>query len=683
MSAAELAGGFAVRDLRDIPAQVEEHFLRRLEGLPRETRRLLLVAAADPTGDVALLRQASQALGIGRVVATDDAGELVEIGVRVQFRHPLVRSAIYSGASSVDRRAVHLALAGAMDPQADPDRRAWHLALAAEGPDEGVASELERSASRAQSRGGLAASAAFLRRSVALTKETPLCVARALSAAQVSLHAGEFDSALSMVVVAEAGTIDETQLAHALLLRGQIAFTSGRWADAPSILMSAADKVQAVDLNLTRETYLDAWAAALYGGEAAADTLVAVSGAAMGLPPSENPRPSDMLLEGLATLITAGRIAAAPILRRAIAAFAAADTPVEQGLRWGWLAAVPVGVLWDEQASEAFGVRQVELARGAGALGVLPFSLMAVAVWAAMRGDFAAANLALAEAWAVTEATGAPFPGGGAMLLAALCGREAEATALFAAATGHGVAVQFARWVSAILFNSLGRYGQALVAALQASAEAPQLNVSGWALPELIEASARTDNAAIGQDALDRLGEVVTAADNDWARGVEARSRALMSDGAAAEASYREAIDVLDRTSMRTELARAYLLYGEWLRRQNRRTDAREKLRTAYEMFTEIGMLTFAARARHELGATGETVRKRREDNRNDLTPQEEQIARLAMDGRTNPEIGAQLFISARTVEWHLRKVFTKLGISSRRGLRDALPTQAGTSRGT
>jgi tetratricopeptide (TPR) repeat protein len=449
----------------------------------------------------------------------------------------------------------------------------------------------------------------------------PVRVGRAFSAAQVSLHAGEFDSALSMVVVAEAGTIDETRLARAQLLRGEIAFTSGRWADAPSILVSAADKLQAVDLNLTRETYLDAWAAALYGGEATADTLVAVSGAAMRLPPAESPRPSDILLEGLATLTTAGRISAAPILRRAIAAFAAADSPAEQGLRWGWLAAVPVGVLWDEQASDAFGVRQLELARSAGALGLLPFSLMAVVVWAAMRGDFAAAVLALAEASAVTVATGAPFPAAGAMLLAALCGREAEATALLdsaeagAAATGQGVAVQFARWVSAILFNSLGRYGQALVAAQRASAEAPQLNVSAWALPELIEASARTDNAAIGRDALDRLAEVATAADTDWARGVEARSRALMSAGAAAEACYREAIDVLGRTSVRTELARAHLLYGEWLRRQNRRIDAREQLRIAHDMFGAIGMLGFAERALRERGqrarpsASDETTR--------------------------------------------------------------------------
>jgi DNA-binding CsgD family transcriptional regulator len=679
MTAAELASGFPVPRTGDLPSRLEEHFLSRIEALPQPTQQLILLAAADPTGDVHLLWRAAQTLGIDQE-ASASAEHLVEIGPHVRFRHPLVRSAAYTGATSTHRRAAHLALAGATDPLTDPDRRAWHRALAASGLDEDVAAELEQSAGRAQARGGLTAAAAFLRRSVTLTEEMPVRVRRALSAAQVSLQAGEFDSAVSMVLVVEAGTLDEIELSHALLLRGQVAFASGRWADASPILVAAAEKFRALDLNLTRETYLSAWAAAMFGGQSAADTLAAVSAAAMSLPPAENPRPSDILLEGLVTLMTAGLATAAPTLRRAIAAFAAADAPVEQSLGWGWLSIMPPSVLWDDQALDEANTRQLALARRAGALALLPVNLYTIAILAAMRGDFAAAIPALAEATAVTEATGAPYAPMGAMLLAALRGREEEATALFdsaeagATASGQGVAIQFARWVSAILFNGLGKYEQALIAARQASDEAPEFHVSSWALPELIEASARTGNAAIARDALDRLAEVAAAADTDWARGIEARSRALLSDGAVAEACYLDAIDRLGRTEMRPELARAHLLYGEWLRRQNRRLDARGQLHSAHDMFTDIGMLAFAERARRELQATGETVRRRQEETRNDLTSQEAQIALLAVAGQTNPEIGATMFLSARTVEWHLRKVFAKLGIASRRQLRDVLP---------
>jgi DNA-binding CsgD family transcriptional regulator len=684
MTAAELAGGFPGPPAQDLPAQIEESFFRRLESLPEPSRRLLLLAAAEPSGDVSLLWQAAGTLAIEREAAVVlDEEQLLEIDGHVQFRHPLVRSAIYSRAAPAHRREAHLALAEVINPQTDPDQRAWHRALAASGPDEELASELEQLAGRAQSRGGLAAAAAFLRRSVGLTEGMPGRVGRALSAAQVSLQAGELDPALNLVLVAEESTTDATWLARALLLRGQIAFAMGQWADAPPILVSAADKLRTLDLNLAREAYLNAWAAAHFGGESTADTLVAVSAAALRLPPSPKPRLPDLLLEGLATLMTAGRIEAAPILKRATAAFAEADASVEQGLRWGWLATMPASVLWDYRALDAVNARQLALARSNGALALLPFSLNAAAVFAAWKGDFAAARSAAAETATVAEATATPYVPLGAMMLAALRGRAAEATALFDSAEGaaqsnRGAGVLYARWLRAVLFNSLGEYAKAFVSARLASAEAPRLNVSSWALPELIEASVRTDNAAAGREALDRLTEVAAAADTEWASAIEARSRALLSDGAAAEACYREAINRLSRTELRPELARAHLLYGEWLRRQNRRAAARVELRIAYAMFTEIGMLAFGNRARRELQAAGETVRKRQEDTRNDLTPQEEQIARLAIEGRTNSEIGAHLYISARTVEWHLRKVFTKLGVTSRRGLRTVLPAPNG-----
>jgi DNA-binding CsgD family transcriptional regulator len=686
MTAGELAGGFALPDAGDLPGQIEEHYLRCHDVLPEVTQRLMLLAAADPTGDATLLWRAAQTLGTERgAVAPAETKQLLEIGARVRFRHPLVRSVVYRVAPQQDRQAVHLALAAATDPQVDPDRRAWHLAAAAPGPDEEVASELEQSAGRAQARGGLAAAAAFLERSVALTRDPARRTDRALAAAQANLHAGAFEAALGLLPAAEAGALDELQRARVDLLRGQIAFASSAGSHAPPLLLKAAQRLEPLDASLARETYLDAWGAALFaGGLATAGSLLDVSRAARSGPPAPHPpRPSDLLLDGLAALITEGRTTAAPMLRRAASAFAATETSTEENFRWGWLTTVPCNVLWDDKSWHAINARQLQLARDAGALARLPIDLTASAILAAWWGDFARSAELIAEADAVTEATQTRMAPYGAMLLAAFRGREPEAQALIKAtindanAGGQGIGVQYAHWVAAILFNGLGRYEQAFAVARQASDDTPELFLSAWALPELIEAATRSGQPQVGARALERLAEATAAAGTDWGLGIEARSRALLSDGEAAEDSYREAIDRLSRTRLRPELARAHLLYGEWLRRQNRRVDAREQLRTAHDMLAVIGMEAFAERARHELLATGETVRQHQDDTHDELTPQEEHIARLARAGRTNPEIGAQLYISARTVEWHLRKVFTKLGISSRKSLHDALPTGA------
>ncbi|HEY7134126.1 MAG TPA: AAA family ATPase [Acidimicrobiia bacterium] len=689
MTAVELAGGFALPSGRNLPGQIEQHYLRRLATLPETARRLVLLAAAEPTGDVFLLWHAAQVLGIERdAAAAAEREQLLEIGTQVRFRHPLVRSAVYRFAAGPDRRAVHLALAGATDASVDPDRRAWHLAAAAPGPDEEVAAELERSAGRAQARGGLAAAAAFLERSAALTRDPTRRADRALAAAQTHLHAGAFDAALALLSAAQAGPLDELQGARVQLLRGQIAFASGAGNDAPPLLLEAAKMLEAHDGDLARETYLDAWAAALFAGSlATAGNLLDVSRAARSAaPPTGAARPCDLLLEGLAVLTTEGRTAAAPLLERTAGVYAAAEIAEEANFRWGWLTTVPCNVLWDDDSWHAINSRQVQSARDAGALARLPIDLTASAVLVAWWGDFDAAAAAIAEAHAVTEATSSRIAPYGAMLLAALRGREGEASALIhsaredASAIGQGIGVQYAHWVSAILFNGLGRYEDALSAARHASGDAPELFLSAWSLSELIEASVRCGRSELGAGALERLMESTAPVGNDWALGVEARARALLSTGNTAERSYRDAIERLGRTRLRTELARAHLLYGEWLRRRNRRADAREQLHTAHDMLTLIGMEAFADRARRELLATGEKVRRRREDTRDDLTPQEAHIARLARDGRTNPEIGAELYISARTVEWHLRKVFTKLGITSRKGLHEVLP--AGTRDG-
>jgi len=678
LTASQLAGGFGLLGAQGLTGRIEESFVRRLELLSDDGRRLLLVAAAEPAGDPLLLWRAAERLGIGPGAAeAAEAEGLLAIGGRVMFRHPLVRSAMYRSAAAEDRRAVHLALAEATDRETDPDRRAWHLATAAAGPDEQVALELERSAGRAQARGGLAAAAAFLRRAVALTKDPARRADRALAAAQASLQAGEFDAALGLVATAEAGPLDEFQRALADLLRAQVAFGAGLWSDAPPLLLKAATRLESFDLDLARETYLTAWGAAgLAEDVAARDVLVEICRAARALPSLPGaPRPLDLLLDGFALLITAGHAAAAPTLQRAAQTFA--NIPAEDVLRWGWMTAGASAAVWDHEGWLASSARQVQVVRDAGALAALPIYLTYLAMATVWTGDFAGAASLVAEIDSVAAVTGTRFPPYALLRLRALQGREGEATAAIASAIeqfgGQGTTALRAYWAAAVLYNGLGRYQEAASAARRATTNALNHWIPTWVLPELVEAATRGGDAELARDALERLAKTTQPCGTDFALGIEARCRALVSDGKTAEELYREAIERLRRTRLRPELARAHLLYGEWLRRENRRVNAREQLRTAHEILVAIGMEAFAERARQELQATGEKVRKRTVETRDDLTAQERQIARLARDGLSNPEIGARLFLSSRTVEWHLRNVFTKLGIRSRRELANAL----------
>ena len=686
LSPTQLAGGFGLVGAQAVPARIEQGFRERLEALPAGTRSLMLVAAAEPAGDPVLVLRAAGRLGIPASAAeAASADGLLEIGARVRFRHPLVRSAVYSSVSLPERRAAHRALAEVTDYGRDPDRRAWHLAAAAPGPDEEVAAELERSAGRAQARGGMAAAAAFLRRAVDLTGEPARRSERALVAAQASVLAGAFDAAAELLAVAAAGPLDELQQARASLLRGQIAFASSMGSDAPALLVKAAQQLEPLDAALARHTYLDAWAAALLAGQfAGAGSLHEVARASRSAPPPASaPRPSDLLLDGLAVLVTEGHARAAPLLRQAAHVFAEDEITLEEGLRYGWLAADVAVTLWDEEYWRAIVARQLQSVREAGLLVDLPIWVQGVAINEILRGDFAAAASLIVEAEAIAAVTGSGFARYAAVCLARLRGAEAEAWPLIEAvitdsrAAGQGLGVQWSQWVSAILYNSLGRYEQARAEAQQAAEQAPELDISMWALPELIEAASRSRQTALAADALARLAEATSTGQSDWGQGIYARCRALLSDGQDAEGWYRQAVGRLSRTGLRPELARAHLLYGEWLRREGRRADARAQLRTAHDTFAAIGMLAFAERARRELLATGETVRKRTVGTHDQLTPQEAQIARLARAGLSNQEIGAQLFLSTRTVEWHLSKVFTKLEISSRRQLQRALPDRA------
>jgi len=692
---ADLAGGFGLPGVPGLPGspgssgQIEESFRRRLEALPTATQLLMLVAAAEPAGEPALVWRAAQRLGIGAeaVAPAADAG-LLTIGERVIFRHPLVRSAAYRAASPADRRAAHRALAGATDPQADPDRRAWHRAQATLGPDEDVACELERSASRAQARGGLAAAAAFLERSAALTLDPARRAERALAAAQATYQAGAFDATLALLGTAEAGPPDPLRRARADRLRGQIAFSSSRGSDAPPLLLKAARQFEPLDPRLARETYLEALIAAILAGRLALGGGVREAAeAARAAPPPPGPaRGPDLLLDGLALLVTEGYPAGAPVLRQAVSAFRGTDVSAEEGLRWLWLASYAAGSVWDYPSWDVLSGRQVTLAHDAGALIALPIALSTHAGVHLFAGEFAEAASLVAQAESVAEATGSSLAPYGVLALAVFRGQEARAAQLIQTATddagrrGEGGGLSSVQWAAAVLGNSLGRYQEALAAAQQASEDSPAVRFAGWALVELVEAAVRSGVPGRAAGALQRLSGMARACPTDWALGAEARSRALVSDGQDAESLYREAIDRFGRAGLRVDLARARLLYGEWLRRQRRRRDARDQLATAYEIFDSVGAAAFAGRARIELRAAGGQARQRAVQTPDTLTAQEALIARLAGDGASNPEIAAQLFLSPATVAYHLRKVFTKLGVSSRSQLAPALPARHGAA---
>ncbi len=677
MSAAELAGGFELLPATDLPRHLEEQYLQRAVELPEATQRLLLLAAAEPLGDATLIWRAAQALGIDRssLVPAEDA-QLVEVGARVRFRHPLVRSAVYRAAPSSERRAAHRALAKTTDPDTDPDRRAWHRAHAAVGVDEAVAAELERSADRARSRGGAAAAAAFLARAAELTPDPADRGRRALAAAEAKLDAAAADAALELLATAELAPLDELQRARLERLRAEITFARSRGGDAPALLLHAARRLEPLDAAMARETHLEAMASALFAGRLGdKPDIREVAEAAQAAPAAQQPpRAIDLLLDALATRFTEGYAAGVPLLRKALGAFRDVEGLAQRDVRWLWLACRLAQDLWDDELWHVLATRGVRVARDTGVLNLLPAMANYLGASDVHSGAFADAAARIDEVEAITQATGLPPLKYAALMLAAWRGDRPQLQAISdealprAMARGEGSALGVLLCMTARLHNGYGHYGEALAAA-QRACEYEDVVAYGWALVELIEAGVRSGATDASSAALDRLSERTQASGTDWALGIEAGSRALLSDGQDAEPLYREAVERLARTRGVVHLARARLLYGEWLRRENRRVDAREQLRAAHEMFGDIGAEGFAERARHELETTGETARKRSDDARGVLTPQEAHIARLAKDGLSNPEIGAQLFISPRTVQYHLRKVFQKLDISSRNQL--------------
>ena len=677
-----LAGGFALPTAAPLPRRAGEDYRRRLAPLPPATRRLLLIAAAELTADPVLVWRAAGRLGVeAGAAAPAVAAGLIEFGGQVRFCHPLARAAIYQAAPLSERQGVHRALADVTDPGSSPELRAWHRAHTTAGLDEDIAAGLERYAGRAQGLGGLAAAAAFGERAAELTPEPGRRARRALTAARAEYQAGAPDAALRLLAVAQAGPLDDLGDAQAELLRAQVAAGPGRDRDARQLLLRAAKRLEPVDAALAREALRDAFTTALAAGRLGPPGGIRqVADAVLAASPAGRPRPAtDLLLDGLALAIAEGPAAGAPLVTRAIGAFGQQEGPAPEALAWLPFACSMARSAWDDRSWDVLSARLIELARQAGVLAALPAALLEGAAVRLAAGEPAMAAAMVGEAEDAARATGNPVGPYGAVMLAAWGGREAEATQLITAVTpemaarGEGQWLTAAAWATAVLRNGLGHYEQALAAAEQGSEYPAELGLATWSLVELVEAAARTGTPERAAGALQRLGEATSAAGTDWALGLQARSRALLADDETAERLYLEAIERLGRTRLRGELGRAHLLYGEWLRRQNRRMDARERLRIAYQMLTATGAEGFAERARHELEATGENVRKRTIEKADGLTAQETQIAALAGHGHTNPEISTQLFISPRTVEWHLRKVFTKLGISSRKELRVAL----------
>jgi DNA-binding CsgD family transcriptional regulator len=679
LSSDQLQGAAPLPDPLPLGERLEGSLLRRVRSLPVDTQALLLLVAAEPGGDAELLWRAADGLELGSEALRPVEGQgLLDIGPEIGFRHPFLQRVLLAAATVDERRQVHLALAEAADPDSEPDRRAWHRAASASGPDETLASDLEQSAPAARQRGGYAAAAALLRRAAEVTPDGKARAQRLLGAAEAELAAGAAPGAEALLAELDLERPDKQERARAERLRARLEFAVGSGRDSSAALLETARSLAPRNVRLARDTYLDALEFALWAGRlgtngSALETARAASAAPPLLPGSKATAP-DLLLDGFAAVLTEGHTAGAPLLRRAIEAVLK-----ERQMRWTGLAFVAAFEVWDDEALHRVAARRIELARRAGALTVLPHALTQLGVYEVVVGRLGAAEALIVEAREIATAARMSGVIGSAelgMLLVSAWRGEATTRPLAAATTrdanarGLGAFVSCAQLALAILELGLGHYEAALSAAHAASLDPA---IATRTLPELVEAAARSGDSEVTAAAVKRLAETVLPSGTEWGLGVLATSRALASENGDAETLYLEGIDRLGRCRARPQLARAKLVYGEWLRRQRRRRDAREQLRAAYEMLASMGLGGFAERARIELLATGERARHRPAQSDEPLTPHELRIADLVAEGASNVEIAEQLFISPKTVEYHLHKIFRKLGISSRTQVARAL----------
>jgi len=673
---AELVEGLP--DAAGIPltGRLESAFAKRLRVLPPDTQTLLALAAAEPTGDPALLWSAAQRLGLDwSAAAPAERAGLLEVGQGVHFRHPLVRAAAYRCAPLEKRLEVHRILAEVADPIHDADRRAWHWACSTVGHDEKIAAELERTAGRARAHGGLLAAAALLERAALLTPHGDRRADRTVAAARAKRDAGAFQSALRLLSVVDSEPRSELRTAQAEQLRGKIAFDQRRSSEAAELLLSAAQRIEPFAPRAARDMHLEALAAAVWAGGPGDRELVArAAQAARATSWAETPpRTADLVLDAIATRVTEGHAAAAPALARALDAIR--DYGLESDaddLLWltgNRLAGLIVTEAWDYEAGLALAERQVTVARESGALVQLQFALNFLANHVIVSGDLRGASALLEEERLLSTMT--QVTPNRTMLIDALRGDTSRTVPAIQAMieagikSGHGRVIFFAHYAAAVLYNGLGRHADALAHARQVI-ESDALGFQTFAAGELAEAASRESDTGLLSYMSTWIQVRAAATPSEWALGMSARIQALGARDAEADALYQESIARFGKTRLRIELARSQLLYGEWLRRERRPLDARVQLRTALRLFRDFGVEAFAGRARIELEATGERTRPPAADSATHLTPQESQVARLAAEGLTNREIAAHLFIGESTVEYHLVKVFRKLDVRSR-----------------
>ena len=689
LNPAQIASGLTLSSTLPLENRIEQSLVVQLASLPAPARLLLLLAAAEPTGDPGLLWRASAVLGLGPDAfdAAKDAEALV-VGTRVGFRHPLVRSAVYRAASPADRRRVHAALADVTSAEHDPDRRAWHRASATLHPDEEVAADLERSAARARTRGGPAAAGAFLERAAELTPSPFHRGQRLIEAAEAKHDAGAPGAALRLLESARALPLTTLQEALVARLHARAGYALRRDRSGVQQLLAAAQGLEELAPVLARDTYIEVLAAATYGGRLGdAEQVTAVANAILAATPAaeESDRAGDLILRGQALLAAEGQEAAIATLRRAQRAYLE-QAPDFLELHWMWFASRAAQDLWDPAGLRALADRQVELARAEGVVTVLPIALSLLLLVQMIDGDLDAAEASCDEIDAIKEATGNPLPRYGRLLLASYRGqaddveRWAERIRADGQARGEGYALSAANFSQAVLYNGLGRFAEAVACGRRELPYTHELNLAMRTLVELVEAAAHTGEYELAETALRQLAGVTRPVGTSYALAVLGMAEAQLREGEEAENLYRDAIKRFEHERIPIWVGRCRLLYGEALNRQGRHADAREQLRAAHEVLTACGLNGFAQRAADELRASGEPLRVRERGSEAQLTEQELNVARLAREGLTNREIGARLFISAHTVEYHLRKVFAKLGIKRRTELKPALAGLTSTS---
>ena len=681
LSPEQLAGVAALPVRLPVSRMLDAHFRAAISALPADVRTLLLLIAAAPAEDVALIWRAAGTLGL----TTRAADTAVEHGVlsrepRLAFRHPLLRSAVYADADPGQRRQVHAALALACGSAGDAERSAWHRGEAAAEADDEVAAALEAAAELARTRGGYSEQALFLSRAAELTTAPQRRAERMLAAADAHMISGDPAAAEVMLDMA-AHLSDPVSRARALRTRAMVEMFHVRVVSVPAMLLDAVAELGGRDPRMAWDLLFSAMHAALMArGHVSGTTLADVAKATAGAwhDPDAADGSADLLMEGLARRVAEGHARAVPVLRQALARLRASAGLKETGIPLSVLVSFAADELWDIEALRDLADRIAAADRGHGALHALSQTLLVAAQGKIIAGRLAEADACYAEADDFFAATG--FPAGGAVhraLLLAWTGREEELRTAMNGITyldslGHGHLFNLGLQALTVFDLGVGRYKSALDHAMKVYRDDPP-GVGNLVLPLIVEAGVRAGCREAAAAALTRMTERATAAGTPWALGLLARCEALMSAGEQAEARYRESVELLSQVPVALDLARTRLLFGEWLRRRRRRGAARAHLRAAHQVFDSCGAAPFAERARAELLATGEHVRKRALPAPGDLTSQERQVAILAAGGNTNAEIASRLFITVSTVEFHLNKVFRKLGVSSRRQIASRL----------